>query len=243
MHGRRWGRVALLATALIAAGIAAVVVVTGSGSGGGHASVPGNSVAVIDAVTRRVATSYPVGTTPTDVAADGSSIWTLNDDAQTISQVDTATGQSVQRGLGVSPIQLAYGAGKLWIAYTRNVRPDHSFQVGVLELDPDTLHELSRVFLPGRIEAGAQPGHMLAALDGVLVAAGAVGTACPDGAAAGRDVDGTRVARSHAGRARPDLAARDRPAARRQRSDPARRARARSRRPRRRSRSRWSAPI
>jgi class 3 adenylate cyclase/ABC-type branched-subunit amino acid transport system substrate-binding protein len=171
MHGRRWGRALVVAGALIGAIVGIAVVSSGGGTPAEPVVVPGNSVAVVDPAAAKVVDVHRVGTTPTDVAGDGSSIWTLNEDASTVSRVVTSTGQVTERGLGVTPVQLAYGAGSLWVAFARDTRPDHTFGVGVLELDPDTLAERRRVTLPGRTDRSVAARMLTVAGDGLIALA------------------------------------------------------------------------
>ena len=104
---------------VLAAAVAIPVFALGSGGGGsGSASVPPNSLAIIDPGSDSVVGSVPnVGARPTILAAGADSIWVAHLDEKTISRVDPATA-SVQRTypLAATPTGIAYGFGALWIA-------------------------------------------------------------------------------------------------------------------------------
>jgi YVTN family beta-propeller protein len=76
-----------------------------------------NSVTKINASTRTIVATYPVGRAPDAVAFDGRYIWVANSDSATVWLLDPATGNPVAKG-GTDwfPTDLLYDGTNMWIA-------------------------------------------------------------------------------------------------------------------------------
>ena len=82
-------------------GVAASLVVLNRGSSASGIELIGpNSVAAVDPSSGRLTAQYPVGSTPTSVATDGSAIWVLNADDGTISRIDDRQRRRSRAALG-----------------------------------------------------------------------------------------------------------------------------------------------
>ena len=76
------------------------------------------------------------------------------------------TADTITRNPGHTPVELAYGAGSVWVAYADRVRD--GFSVGVLQLDPETLRVERASRRLGTISRGAATFASLAAGDGAV---------------------------------------------------------------------------
>jgi Bacterial transcriptional activator domain len=148
-HPHRWPLLAAGGGLLAAAAIAAAAIALTRGDASGIELISPNSVASVDPASGRLIAQYGVGGTPTSVATDGSTIWTLNADDGTISRVDQ-TGTSVARSPGHTPSDLAYAAGRLWITYADRTTSG-GFELGIAQLDPVTLRVLAQAAFPDRL--------------------------------------------------------------------------------------------
>jgi len=112
---RRWlVATAILATALVAAAVATVVLTRGDDSPAISAA-PANSLAVIDAETNQLVDAIPIGHNPGDVVSGAGSIWVANLSDQTVSRISPATRKVRQTiGVGINPRGLAVGGGAVW---------------------------------------------------------------------------------------------------------------------------------
>ena len=112
---RRRSRTAAIAAGaalvLVGAGVAAFLVLGGSGEQSG---VAGDSAALLDPDDGHVQTEVAVGATPIDVVSDASAAWTLDGDAQTISRVSPEGGRALTKAPGVTATALSLGDGELW---------------------------------------------------------------------------------------------------------------------------------
>ena len=134
---------------LAAVAIAASLVVLNRGSSASGIELIGpNSVAAVDPLSGRLTAQYPVGSTPTSVATDGSATWVLNADDATISRIDDA-GETITRSPGHSPSDLVYEGGALWMSYADRLT-DGQIEPGVARLDPVSLRMLDEVTLRNR---------------------------------------------------------------------------------------------
>ena len=121
-HGpvRRSGARVLLLAAALAAGLMAGAAIVASRIGNepaGPASVPPNSVALIDSDTNTVVASVPVAERPTRIAAHGDSLWILHPDGRTLSRVSRSERQVTGTvGLGGAPASIAVDRHGVWIS-------------------------------------------------------------------------------------------------------------------------------
>ncbi len=126
-HGRH------LAVAAAAAAVIAVVVVAVTRLTGPE-RLPGideNAVGVIDADADAITRQYPVGRSPSAIAAGGGSIWVANAQDGTVSRIDRKhDDQVVSIAVGDDPGGLAFGAGALWVT--------NAGQRTVAQVDPRT---------------------------------------------------------------------------------------------------------
>ena len=77
---------------------------------------PAGLVAAIAPSTDRTLAAVPVGRAPGEIAIGGGSVWVLNNDDLTISQIDPQTRKVVNTfAAGAGPLRLAYGDGSLWV--------------------------------------------------------------------------------------------------------------------------------
>ncbi len=112
---RRGGRTVAIIAAVLAVLAAAGIVV--ASSGGPRARVAGpvgqaGAIVAIDPATDRVVADLPIGRSPSDVATGGGSIWVLDANDQTISQIDPRNRSVAQTfGAGAAPTRLAFGNG------------------------------------------------------------------------------------------------------------------------------------
>jgi YVTN family beta-propeller protein len=159
----------LLAGALagvIAAAVAIPLFALGYGSSGpGGIVVQGNSVAMIDPQTNRVAAEIPVGARPDAIAFGAGSLWVANLDEQTVSRIDP---RSQQRLGSISfpdtPTGIAVTDGAVWAAGANATSPS----VTVHKIDPQFDHRTSITSL-GNVEYGGS-GSVATARDAVWVA-------------------------------------------------------------------------
>jgi adenylate cyclase len=143
----RWRSPRVLAAAgavILLASVAPAAVLATRGSGG-LKGVAGDSAALLD-TSGKILGQFPVGRTPVAVVSDGSTAWTLDADAQTISRVDRDGGRPLTKGPGLSPTSLALGGGLLWVAYVQ----EHGGgkRAGIAALDPSTLAPRGQTLLP-----------------------------------------------------------------------------------------------
>jgi branched-chain amino acid transport system substrate-binding protein len=183
---RRVPRLILAAGVLLLVAAAAAAVVAMRSSGDARlASLSGDTLGSIDPATGRIVASYHVGATPTLVASDGHTAWTLNADGGTVSRVDLSTGETVERGIGAVPAWLLYASGRLWVSTLD--RPDASqIRGSVTEVDPNTLRVIRSVRLPGQGPAAATALALAADGDHVYVST-------PDGRIDAVELPGMRL--------------------------------------------------
>jgi hypothetical protein len=161
--------------ALVVLAAVAGLVVALHDRGGGSASVPASSVAVIDPQSNRVVGHVDVGNTPTRVVVGEGYVWVLNADDRTISQLAPPNGRLVRTfATEANPTDLATGFGSLWVG--RDDPP------GILRIDPASGLITKRIVLwsrpivdPGPTHTGLPPGVDLATAFGSVWAAAHVG--------------------------------------------------------------------
>ena len=139
-----------LALALAAIGLG-VMALTG---GDERPVVPpsGGQVVAIDASTGRVTSRLAAGRTPTALAYEAPGrLWMIDADARTLVRLDTETGAVETTATGATPVDVAIGAGGVWVA---NGTPRRSeFTLGpivdrVVRLDAATQRQDAEVSLP-----------------------------------------------------------------------------------------------
>src|SRR6185437_13276515 len=97
---------------LLAASAAAAAALVLARGGSSPLIVAPNSVGAVDPSSNTVIAAIPVGDTPTSAAVCGGSVWVLNANEETISQVDARRRAVVKTfGSGRRPIALALGDG------------------------------------------------------------------------------------------------------------------------------------
>lgn len=140
----RWSIAAVVALVLAAAAVTALLLMRG---GEGESGVAADSAALLDPESGRIMSQSAVGTTPSAVVSDGSTAWTLDADAQTISRVSSSGGPALTKAPGVTATALALGDDTLWAAYID--RSETGDRAGVAALDPSTLTLRDQQLLPG----------------------------------------------------------------------------------------------
>jgi DNA-binding SARP family transcriptional activator/ABC-type branched-subunit amino acid transport system substrate-binding protein len=117
-------RVRMLALAgalLLAAAVAAVVVLVlrdrgGETVNGRDETIAGGSAGALDPRTGELLATIPLGASPTSIAVGEGSVWVLDADDRTVSQIDPRKRTLVRTfSTGSTPTDLAVGAGALWI--------------------------------------------------------------------------------------------------------------------------------
>ena len=140
----RWSIAAVVALVLAAAAATALLLTRG---GEEESGVAADSAALLDPDSGRIVSQSAVGTTPSAVVSSGSTAWTLDADAQTISRVSSSGGRALTKAPGVTVTALALGGDALWAAYID--RSETGDRVGVAALDPSTLTLRDQQLLPG----------------------------------------------------------------------------------------------
>jgi DNA-binding SARP family transcriptional activator/DNA-binding beta-propeller fold protein YncE len=116
---RRRGVRAAAGVALLAG--AGVVLVMLLERGPRSVAVSPDTVAVIDAGSRRVVADVPVGIRPGSMAADGTTLWVANEDDHTLTRLETRT-RKVQQNVPVPagrPSGIAVGRAAVWVVHGR----------------------------------------------------------------------------------------------------------------------------
>jgi ABC-type branched-subunit amino acid transport system substrate-binding protein len=178
----------LLVLALAVA--AGIVALTTSGDDEGVAL--GNGVAAIDPAKGGVTAFSETESAPGNVAVGEGSVWILNTETPTVSQIDPKTKETVKsfRPGGV-PSEIAAGEGAVWIGNAGGGDQTNT-TVSVSRIDPDSTAVTRTQKLPGG-DAGVFP---TAGLPRLAVGAGAVWAVNPDGSVSRIDPEtGKLVAR------------------------------------------------
>jgi DNA-binding SARP family transcriptional activator/ABC-type branched-subunit amino acid transport system substrate-binding protein/DNA-binding beta-propeller fold protein YncE len=139
-------RVRMLALAgalLLAAAVAAVVVLVLRDGGsetvnGREETIAGGSAGALDPRTGDLLATIPLGTSPTSIAVGEGSVWVLDADDRTVSQIDPRKRKLVRTfSTGSTPTDLAVGAGAIWIGNgVRQVRT--ALPESVSRFDPES---------------------------------------------------------------------------------------------------------
>jgi ABC-type branched-subunit amino acid transport system substrate-binding protein/DNA-binding beta-propeller fold protein YncE len=151
---------------LVAAVAAAIAALTGGGS---DIEPAGNGVAALDAAGDRVASFTATATAPSNVAVGEGGIWVLSQEDRTVARIDSETKAVVKfRTRGV-PVDIAAGAGAVWLATAQG---DSRF---VSRIDPSTGEVTRRTAVRSGDFAGDIPfQNWNWAYPGIAVGAGAV---------------------------------------------------------------------
>ncbi len=172
-------RAALIAGVAVLTGVAAIVILATQRGGGGTAAAPpqqpGGALAVvggIDPATGARAAAFPTGTTPNGIAYSDDSVWVVNADDKTVSQIDAATGASHTIGNLDVPIAISAGLGAVWVATGRTAGAIDR----IVKIDPATGRITTTFAVPKSGGSGFWGQDVLAA------GAGAVWIANADGA-------------------------------------------------------------
>jgi YVTN family beta-propeller protein len=111
-------RALLLGLALIAA--AAVTAYALTRGGGNEPAVVPNSLVRIDPETNRIASVVPVGRRPAAIASAGSDLWVANSLDDTLTHIDTRSGEKRTLGGFEFPTSLAREGRRIWVGNNAN---------------------------------------------------------------------------------------------------------------------------
>jgi DNA-binding SARP family transcriptional activator/ABC-type branched-subunit amino acid transport system substrate-binding protein len=112
---RRAGMLVLAAALVLTAAVGAVAVLLVRGEGS-EETIAGASAGVLDPRTGELLATIPVGTSPTSIAVGEGSVWVLDADDRTVSQIDPKERTVVRTfSTGSTPTDLAVGADAIWI--------------------------------------------------------------------------------------------------------------------------------
>ena len=106
---RRPGRVPAIAAGAIALS-------TGQSNPPAGGAAAGDQAVAIDAASGEIRASYAVGAGAVGLTSGDGAVWTLNADDSTVTRIDLARRSTRTFGTGTTPIDLAAGAGALWVA-------------------------------------------------------------------------------------------------------------------------------
>jgi len=148
---RRRRALLVAGAALLVVAVAAALVFTGDESPSSAAMEAGGELVAIDDASGRIERRLPAGRTPAWVAAGDARLWVVDADDRTLLAVDPSSGELETLATGATPIEVAVGAGAVWVA---NGRPISNSQIAgpvptqVLRLDPATRTQRATVDLP-----------------------------------------------------------------------------------------------
>ncbi|HLE99046.1 MAG TPA: BTAD domain-containing putative transcriptional regulator [Gaiellaceae bacterium] len=122
----------------------------------GSESVDAAGALALDPDTGGIVASVPLGTAPSAVAVGEGSVWVVDADDRTVSQIDAETRTLVRTfSTSATPTDVGVGAGSLWIGNA----PSGSFlPTSILRFDPETS------LVVDTIDLGAPPGGHLGAV-------------------------------------------------------------------------------
>ena len=113
------GRAGLLVVAgalLLVAAVGAVVVLLLRDGGSETQTIAGGNAGALDPRTGELLATIPLGTSPTSIAVGEGSVWVLDADDRTVSQIDPRKRALVRTfSTGSTPTDLGVGAGAIWI--------------------------------------------------------------------------------------------------------------------------------
>ena len=114
-----WGRARLLVVTgalLLVAAVGAGVVLLLRDGGSETQTIAGGNAGALDPRTGELLATIPLGTSPTSIAVGEGSVWVLDADDRTVSQIDPKELAVVRTfSTGSTPTDLAVGAGGIWI--------------------------------------------------------------------------------------------------------------------------------
>jgi DNA-binding SARP family transcriptional activator len=184
---RRRSAALLLAGGILLGGGAAALIVELPGGSSKHQPLQ-NAVGAINERTGRVVSYTEVGASPSNVTVGAGSVWVLNADDRTISQIDPQTRHVVKSfGVGATPTDIAAGEGAVWLGNGAATSPGTAgtiYTASLSRIDPNSGLVTRTLQLPGpyrELPSKTQysPPH-LAGVAQVTVGAGAVWMINPD---------------------------------------------------------------
>jgi peptide/nickel transport system substrate-binding protein len=149
----------------LVAGVAALVAVgvfvaVAARRGGPTAARPRFSADVISAYdfSGRMRAQFPVGRNPSAIAAADGSLWVANEDDNTVTRIDPATGHTTTIGdIGDTPAGIAVGAGSAWVVSPTNAAHGATAVGTVTPVNPHT-DSATTPFPAGQLAAGIAYG-------------------------------------------------------------------------------------
>jgi DNA-binding SARP family transcriptional activator/ABC-type branched-subunit amino acid transport system substrate-binding protein len=204
-HPRR-----LIAAGVLVLGAAAVGIALGV-SGGGPATRVAGALA-LDPRTGDVQDDVPLGSSPSSVAIGNGSVWVLDADDRTISEVDAGR-RKLRRTFSIEsvPADVAVGAGAVWIASAVGASSpaDESFPQSVSRVDSESGEVDATISLPR-----SPGGHQFGVLPGlsrrrIALTHDAVWAINPDGSVSRIDIATNRLVKTIRGVEAENIAAGD----------------------------------
>jgi YVTN family beta-propeller protein len=160
---RRKGALLVVAGAavLIAAAISvAVIELTGTGGAQGLASVPPDSVGVIDPDTNKIVDYVPVGSAPTRIAFHDGTVWVISEQDEILYRIDAKTRTTRAIALDGPPIDLAVGGDAVWVLVSSDTALGAPVQTPsqLIRIDPSLNAVVRRISLGGGASLAAEGG-------------------------------------------------------------------------------------
>jgi YVTN family beta-propeller protein len=118
---RRPGRLAAATVALVSVAGTAILATHLAGNDSAVATVPPNSVGVIDPRTNEIAEVIPVNERPESIVVATNAVWVVNRASSTVSRIDPRTARVVRTiGLGGFPKSLSVERDNIWVSDARS---------------------------------------------------------------------------------------------------------------------------
>ena len=140
--------------AVVAIGTAiALVALIGGDRDATAAPAEGTLYALSAKTGERLDEAIEIGGAPVAVTADGTRVWTLDADRQTISRADPGSGAVATFGVGATPIDLEGGAASLWATVgerVRGVQTAGPLGTAIARVDPTTSTVRARIVITRR---------------------------------------------------------------------------------------------
>jgi branched-chain amino acid transport system substrate-binding protein len=161
---------------LLAVGIAVLTASVIAGlirlTGGASSQVVSNAVAAIDPADG-VDSYTEVGASPSNVAVGEGSVWVLNADDQTVSQIDPQTQKVVKTfSTGLTPTDIAVGDGAVWVGNAPARNMDISYTASISKIDPQSSVVTRTLRLPAPEKDDFPPVGVLPGVSQLAVAQG-----------------------------------------------------------------------